>query len=56
MVSPQVTPELEVTRHAHDRTQGPAGAVAAGAATVYRNYFTPIGESTGQTGTRQVVR
>ena len=33
MVSPTVTPEQGVTRYQHDRTQGPACAIAAGAAT-----------------------
>jgi hypothetical protein len=37
MVSPTVTPEDGVTRYQHDRTQGPACAIAAGAATIYRN-------------------
>lgn len=39
MVGPNVTPEDGVTRYVDDHTQGPACAVAAGAATVYRNYF-----------------
>ena len=43
MVSPTVTPEDGVTRYQHDRTQGPACAIAAGAATIYRNYFAPVG-------------
>lgn len=34
MVSPAVTPEDGVTRYAHDPTQGPACAIAAGAATL----------------------
>ena len=54
MASPHVTPEQGVTRYAHDRTQGPACAIAAGAATVYRNYFAPVGDSTGQTAARQI--
>jgi hypothetical protein len=53
MVSPEVTPERGVTRYQHDRTQGPACAIAAGAATIYRNYFIPMGDSTGQTRERQ---
>ena len=36
MTGPEITPEDGVTRYAHDRTQGPACAIAAGAATVYR--------------------
>lgn len=39
MVSPEVTPEHGVTRYQHDGTQGPACAMAAGAATIYRNYL-----------------
>jgi len=33
MTGPDVTPEHGVTRYAHDHTQGPACALAAGAAT-----------------------
>ena len=47
MVSPMVTPEHGVTRYQHDRTQGPACAIAAGAATIYRNYFAPVDGSHG---------
>lgn len=54
MVSPDVTPEQGVTRYQGDPTQGPACAIAAGAATIYRNYFAPVGESLGQTGKRQI--
>jgi hypothetical protein len=53
MVSPTVTPEHGVTRYQHDHTQGPACAIAAGAATIYRNYFAPVGGSYGQTRDRQ---
>jgi hypothetical protein len=53
MVSPTVTPEHGVTRYQDDRTQGPACAIAAGAATIYRNYFAPLGQSAGQTTDRQ---
>jgi hypothetical protein len=35
MVSPHVTPEQGVAGYAHDATQGPACAMAAGAATIY---------------------
>ena len=51
MTSPQVRPEDGVTRYAFDRTQGPACAIAAGAAgaaTIYRNYFAPVGDGVGQ--------
>lgn len=54
MVSPDVTPEHGVTRYQHDHTQGPACAIAAGAATIYRNYFAPTEGSQGQTATRQI--
>jgi hypothetical protein len=54
MVSPSVTPERGVTGYQNDRTQGPACAIAAGAATIYRNYFAPVGGSHGQTAKRQL--
>ncbi len=54
MVSPAVTPEQGVTCYQNDHTQGPACAIAAGAATIYRNYFAPIGGSDGQTAERQL--
>ena len=54
MTGPGVRPEDGVTRYAHDRTQGPACAIAAGAATIYRNYFVPVDGQTGQTRHRQL--
>ena len=54
MVSENVSPEQGVTRYVNDRTQGPACAIAAGAATIYRNYFAPVGEAAGQTSTHQL--
>lgn len=56
MVSPQVTPEQGVARYAFDPTQGPACAIAAGAATIYRNHFVPVGPNgeSGQTARRQI--
>ena len=54
MVSPDITPEQGVTRYQSDPTQGPACAIAAGAATIFRNYFVPIGDKHGQTTTRQL--
>ncbi|MEH2560111.1 hypothetical protein V1286_007640 [Bradyrhizobium algeriense] len=54
MVSPNVTPDMGVTRYASDPTQGPACAIAAGAATIFRNYFAPVGDQQGQTAERQV--
>jgi hypothetical protein len=49
-----VTPEHGVARYAGDPTQGPACAIAAGAATVYRNYFAMVGDVAGQTRHRQL--
>lgn len=54
MVSPEVTPEDGVTRYESDHTQGPACAMAAGAATIYRNYLVPVGGQIGQTASRQL--
>jgi hypothetical protein len=54
MTGPEVTPEDGVTRYADDRTQGPACAIAAGAATIYRNYFAPVDGPVGQTQDRQI--
>ena len=54
MTDYRVTPEEGVTRYAMDRTQGPACAIAAGAATIYRNYFVPVDGQVGQTAKRQI--
>jgi hypothetical protein len=54
MISPNVTPEQGVTRYQYDGTQGPACAIAAGAATIYRNYFAPLHGREGQTADRQL--
>lgn len=54
MVGPDVAPEDGVTRYQQDRTQGPACAIAAGAATIYRNYLMPLKGGTGQASGRQV--
>lgn len=54
MVGPSVTPEQGVTRYQNDHTQGPACAIAAGAATIYRNYFVSVGNAFGQTAKRQL--
>ena len=54
MVSPSVTPEAGVGRYERDPTQGPACAIAAGAGTIYRNYFAKVGEKVGQTAERQI--
>lgn len=54
MVSQNVTPEQGVTCYEGDKTQGPACAIAAGAATIYRNYFVPVGNRQGQTSEHQL--
>lgn len=54
MPSYDVTPEDGITGYIHDRTQGPACALAAAAATVYRNYFVPVGEVVGQCADHQL--
>ncbi|GAB6841732.1 hypothetical protein HNR00_004767 [Methylorubrum rhodinum] len=54
MVGPDVTPEDGVAGYAYDRTQGPACAMAAGAATIYRNYLVPVAGEIGQTAARQL--
>jgi hypothetical protein len=54
MIGPGVTPEDGVTRYRQDPTQGPACAIAAGAATIYRNYFVPVGGGIGQRANCQI--
>lgn len=54
MSSPEITPDEGVTRYQSDPTQGPACAIAAGAATIYRNYFMDVDGQPGQTSARQV--
>ena len=54
MVNPNVTPEQGVSRYEFDPTQGPACAIAAGAATVYRAYPVEVGGETGQTFDKQI--
>jgi hypothetical protein len=54
MASPAVTPEAGVGIYEQDHTQGPACAVAAGAGTIYRNYFVPLNGQRGQTAARQL--
>lgn len=54
MVSEAVTPEQGVTRYERDATQGPACAIAAGAGTIYRNYFAPVDGQPGQREGRQI--
>ncbi|MDU9049961.1 MAG: hypothetical protein Q3M30_14025 [Candidatus Electrothrix sp. Rat3] len=54
MVSPNVTPEQGVGIYENDFTQGPACAIAAGAGTIYRNYFAPVKGRVGQTAGNQI--
>ncbi len=54
MVSPNVTPEEGIGIYDQDRTQGPACAIAAGAGTIYRNYFVPIQTQIGQSADLQI--
>lgn len=54
MVSPGVTPEHGVGIYEHDPTQGPACAIAAGAGTIYRNYFAIVNGQTGQSASNQI--
>ena len=54
MTGPDITPEDGVTRYATDPTQGPACAIAAGAATIYRDYFVDVNGIAGQSRDRQI--
>ena len=54
MVSPQNTPENGVSCYQYDPTQGPACAIAGGAATIYRNYFVEVNGFKGQTEDNQI--
>ena len=54
MPSYHITPEHGVSGYEYDRTQGPACARAAGAGTIYRNYFAPVGDQIGQTLDHQI--
>lgn len=54
MVGPEVTPEKGVGIYEQDLTQGPACAIAAGAGTIYRNYFVPVDGQVGQSADRQI--
>lgn len=54
MTSPSVTPERGVGIYESDPTQGPACAIACGAGTIYRNYFTSLAGGTGQTAEAQI--
>ena len=54
MTSPGVTPECGVGIYEDDFTQGPACAIAAGAGTIYRNYFVDVNGRIGQTANNQI--
>ena len=54
MISPAVTPEEGITGYAHDKTQGPACALAAAVGTVYRAHLHEIDGQPGQTADRQI--
>jgi hypothetical protein len=54
MVSPAVTPEAGVSGYGFDQTQGPACAIAAGAGTIFRNYFAAVNGQTGQSANNQI--
>ena len=54
MLQPNFCPEDGVAIYEYDRTQGPICAVCAGAGTIYRNYFVPIGDSRGQSSSQQI--
>jgi len=54
MVGPHVTPEHGVGIYENDLTQGPTCAIAAGAGTIYRNYFAIVHGRAGQTATSQI--
>lgn len=54
MASPSATPEQGVGIYENDPTQGPACAVAAGAGTIYRNYFVPLNGQIGQSAGNQI--
>jgi hypothetical protein len=54
MTSPAVTPECGVGNYENDFTQGPACAIAAGAGTIFRNYFANVNGQVGQTANNQI--
>ena len=54
MISPMITPEQGVGGYENDSTQGPSCAMAAGAGTIYRNYFAPVNGQPGQSADRQI--
>ncbi len=54
MPGPNVCPEDGISNYQYDHTQGPACAIACGAATIYRNYFHEVEGQKGQSWNRQV--
>ena len=54
MVNPTVTPEYGVDGYEKDFTQGPISAIAAGAGTIYRNYFVEVNGRLGQSADNQI--
>ena len=54
MTSPNIVPEDGVGIYELDFTQGPACAIAAGAGTIYRNYFAKVNGQVGQTSLNQI--
>lgn len=54
MAAPAVTPERGVGIYERDRTQGPACAIAAGAGTIFRNYFALVNGRVGQSADNQI--
>jgi len=54
MMAPDVTPEWGVGIYERDPTQGPACAIAAGAGTIFRNYFVDVNGRPGQTEHNQI--
>lgn len=54
MTSPGVTPECGVGIYEEDFTQGPACAIAAGAGTIFRNYFANVNGQIGQSANNQI--
>jgi hypothetical protein len=58
MTGPDITPDDGIDRYELDHTQGPACAIACGAATIHRNYLVRFGsgahDGRGQTAGRQL--
>lgn len=54
MASPGWTPEHGVGVYEDDHTQGPACAIAAGAGTIFRNYFVEVRGQIGQSESNQI--